>query len=165
MKLRSKLLMFTATTALCTNLALAAIDTQALADTYIAEGYSYIEIKTGPTQTKVEAVNETTKIEVIYDNESGAVIKQESEAVDDDYAGLSGVEIEDVDEDFEDGDDENDDGDDDGEDDNHGHGNDDDHDDDDNPGQGGGGHGSGNDDDGDDDDDSGDDEGDDSSDD
>jgi hypothetical protein len=140
MKLRSKLLMFTATTALYANMAFAAIDTQALADGFIADGYSYVEIKTGPTQTKLEAVKDATKLEVIYDNETGAVIKQESSAVDDDYAGQTGVEIEDTDDDFTDG---NDDGvDDDGEDHDRGHGNDDDHDDADNPGKGGGNHGS-----------------------
>jgi hypothetical protein len=161
MKLRSKLLMFTATTALFANMALAAIDTQALADGLIADGYTYVEIKVGPTQTKVEAVNETTKLEVVYDNETGAVISQETQAAGDDYAGQAGVEIDDSDEDFEDvsdddsvdenDDDENDDhgGDDGDDDDNSGHGGDDDEGDDDHGGDDDGDDDHGGDDDGD----------------
>lgn len=162
MKLRSKLLMFTATAALFANIAHAAINARALADDYIAQGYSYVEVKTGPTQTKVEAIKGDTQVEVIYSNETGEIISQETQAADADEIGREGVEIKSTDEDFEDSDDNDDDNDDDDEDDdnddedddeddNSGHGNDDDHDDDDNSGKGGGGHGS--DDDGDDDED------------
>jgi phosphopantothenoylcysteine synthetase/decarboxylase len=154
MKLRSKLLMYTASAALFTNMALAAINVQDLADTYIADGYTYVEIKTGPTQTKVEAVRDATKIEVIYDNETGAVIAQETGPVDDEYVGRTGVEIDSSNKDFEDAsDDDSVDEDDDDENDDHG-----------------GDHDSGDDDEGDDDDDDdgddhGGDDGDDSSDD
>lgn len=153
MKLRTKLMMFTAATALMANVAYAAIDAQALADSYLAKGYTFVEVKTGPTQTKVEAIKGETEIEVVYLNETGKILSTETQAADDDEIGREGVEIDTSDEDFDDVNDEDDDEDDDeDEDDNHGHGNDDDHDDADNPGQGGGGHGSDDDDDDDEDD-------------
>ena len=68
MKLKTRLMMFTAATALSANFALAAINPQALADAYVAEGYTYVEVKVGPTQTKLEAVKGQRKVEVIYDN-------------------------------------------------------------------------------------------------
>ena len=154
MKLRSKLLMFTASAALFANVAYAAIDAQVLADSYLAEGYTFVEVKTGPTQTKVEAIKGETETEVIYSNETGLIISTETNVADAEYIGRVGVEIGSSDEDFDDSvdgdddetdddenDDETDEGDDD-EDDNNGHGNDDDHDDEGNPGNGGGGHGS-----------------------
>ena len=109
MKLKTRLLMFTAAAALSANMAFAAINPQTLADSYIAEGYTYVEIKVGPTQTKLEAVKGDRKVEVIYDNASGEIIKKEFDDVGDDYAGKTGVEIEDTNEDFADSDDENDD--------------------------------------------------------
>jgi hypothetical protein len=119
MKLKTKLMLFTAATALSANVAFAAINPQALADAYVAEGYTYVEVKVGPTQTKLEAVKGDRKVEVIYDNASEAIIKQEFGDADDDYVGRTGVEIEDTASDFEDSsDDENDDeNDDDGDDD------------------------------------------------
>lgn len=125
MRIRSKLLMFTATAALCANMAFAAIDTQGLADGFIADGYTYVEIKVGPTQTKLEAVKGATKLEIIYDNVTGKELKRETEAADDDYVGRRGVEIENVNRDFEDSDD-----DDDSDDDNDDDSDDDDEDDD-----------------------------------
>ena len=110
MKLKTKLMMFTAAAALSANMAFAAIDAQSLADSYIAEGYTYVEVKVGPTQTKLEAVKGERKAEVIYDNATGDVIKSEFENADDDYIGRTGIEIDTSDDDFEDGDDdENDD--------------------------------------------------------
>ena len=44
---------------------------------YQAEGYTKIEVKTGLTQIKVEAIMGTTKVEVIYDAATGAILKQE----------------------------------------------------------------------------------------
>ena len=117
MKLRTRLLMFTAATALSVNMAYAAIDAEALAQSYITEGYTYVEVKVGPTQTKLEAVKGTRKVEVIYDNATNTVIKSEFEDAGDDYIGKTGIEIEDTDEDFEDGDDDEDDDEDDAEDD------------------------------------------------
>ena len=114
MKLRTKLMMFTAAAALTASMAFAAIDPKSLADDYIAKGYTYVEVKQGPTQTKIEAVKGNVKVEVIYDNATGLIIKQESEAAGD-YAGRTGIEIDYRDEDFED--DDNDDDDDEDEDD------------------------------------------------
>ena len=121
MKLRAKLMMFTAAAALTANMAYAAINPQALADSYIANGYTYVEVKQGPTQTKLEAVKGDVKVEVVYDNTTGGIIKQETEQADDDYIGKTGVEIEDSDRDFEDnGDDGDDDEDEDDNDNDHG---------------------------------------------
>ncbi len=111
MKLKTKLMLFTAATALSATMAFAAINPQALADKYVAEGYTYVEVKTGPTQTKLEAVKGNRKVEVVYDNATGEVIKSEFEDADDDYIGKSGVEIDSSNKDFEDND--NSDGDDD----------------------------------------------------
>jgi hypothetical protein len=157
MKIRTTLLIWTAAAALSASVAYAAIDAQALADSYLAEGYDFVEVKQGPTQTKVEAIRDTTKVEVVYDNETGAILSQEEEAADAEDIGRTGSQVRSVDRDFEDGDDEVDgghhgsghDGDDDDEDDD---GDDDDDDDDD-------GDRGGHDDDGD--DDGGDDDGDD----
>lgn len=145
MKLKSKLLMFTAAVALSANVAMAAINAQTLADAYLADGYSYVEIKVGPTQTKLEGLKGDRKVEVIYDNATGAIIKQEFEDADDDYVGRTGSEIEDSGRDFtgggdDDGDDADDDaGDDDNQDDgddDHGGDDDDDHGSDDDDDQG-----------------------------
>jgi hypothetical protein len=109
MKLKTKLMLFTAATALSASMAFAAINPAALADRYRAEGYTYVEVKVGPTQTKLEAVKGTRKVEVIYDNASSAIIKSEFENADDDYVGRTGVEIETVSRDFTDADDSDDD--------------------------------------------------------
>jgi hypothetical protein len=105
MKLRSKLMMFTAAAALSANMAFAAIDGNALADDYLAEGYDFVEVKVGPTQTKVEAIKGGTKVEVIYDNETGEILKQEAEAADGDDVGRTGKQVRVEDKDFLDGDD------------------------------------------------------------
>jgi len=125
-------LMMTAAFIFGGQMAFAAIDPQALADSYIAEGYTYVEVKQGPTQTKLEAVKGDVKVEVVYDNTTGGIIKQETEQVDDDYIGKTGIEIEDTDRDFEDNDDdEDDDEDEDDEDEDEDDDDDDDNDDDD----------------------------------
>lgn len=135
MKLKTKLMMFTAAAALSANMAFAAINPETLAQSYLAEGYSYVEVKVGPTQTKLEAVKGNRKVEVIYDNATSQIIKSEFEDADDDYVGRAGVKIEDSDKDFEDArDDEDDEGDDDENDDDENdddEGDDDDSDDDD----------------------------------
>lgn len=122
MKLRAKLMMFTAAAALTGTAAFAAIDGQLLAQKYLDSGYEYVEVKVGPTQTKVEAIDGTTKVEAIYSNETGALISSEQGTADADEQARTGSEVRNVDGDFEDDngdDDSNDDGDDDsGEDDN-----------------------------------------------
>ncbi len=144
MKLRTKLLCYTAAIALTTGAAFAAIDGNALADDYLAQGYTFVEVKVGPTQTKVEAIRDGQKLEVVYDNETGAIIKQETERADADDASRTGKQVRIVRRDFEDGDDHDDD-------DDHGSDHDDDDDDDDDDDHGGN-HGSDHDDDDDDDD-------------
>ena len=133
MKLRARLLSFTAAALLTTGAAFAAIDGDALADAYLADGYTYVEVKVGPTQTKVEAIKDGIKVEVIYDNETQDVIKREQEAVDGAEADRTGKEVRKVNRDFENGKDGDHKGgkDDDAEDDDHGKDNGgDDHDDD-----------------------------------
>jgi hypothetical protein len=93
MKFTTKLTLFAATTALSAGMVFAAIDPKALADRYLAEGYSFVEIKQGPTQTKLEAIMDTTQVEVIYSNETGEIISQESQPADAEYLNRTGVEI------------------------------------------------------------------------
>ncbi|WP_395541095.1 PepSY domain-containing protein [Neotabrizicola sp. sgz301269] len=113
-------------------MAMAAVTTDQVVETYKAQGYSYIEVKQGPTQIKVEAVKGSEKVEVVIDMETGAVLKQETEQASAEDQGRSGVEIRTRKEDFvEPGDDDedgvDDNGDDDGDDDHGGddHGGDD----------------------------------------
>ena len=144
--LLSTALIFSAT------VSMAAITADELVAAYQAKGYTHIEVKTGLTQIKVEAVKGNTKVEVIYDAATGAILKQESERAERDERG-TGVEVSTEDHDFLGDDDDNDE--DDGDDDQ-----DDDAGDDDDDNSGPGSHdddddheGDDNDDDGDDDDD------------
>lgn len=72
-----------------------------LAQDYAAAGYSRIEVKSGPTQTKVEAWNSTTKVETIHDNRTGAVLKTETEMLGAGTAILPGLSLRSRDKDFE----------------------------------------------------------------
>jgi hypothetical protein len=136
MKLRTRLLCYTAAIALSTSAVFAAIDGRALADAYLAEGYDFVEVKVGPTQTKVEAIKGVSKIEVIYDNETQAILKQEDETADGDDVGRTGSQVRNVgknfldDDDEDEDEDEDEDDDDDDEDDDHGGDHDDDDEDD-----------------------------------
>jgi hypothetical protein len=56
-----------------------ALTPEQIAARYQAEGYTRIEIKQGLTQTKVEAIRGTEKIEVVYDRATGAILKSETE--------------------------------------------------------------------------------------
>lgn len=72
--------------------AFAAIDTSALVADYQARGYTSIEVKNGPTQTKIEAIRGAEKVEVIYDRATGGILKSETgpaEAGDDVRPGVS----------------------------------------------------------------------------
>ena len=112
MKFKTRLMLFTAAAAaFSANLAYAAIDQHALADSYIADGYSYVEIKQGPTQTKLEAIKDGVVVDVVYSNETGEIISQESQAVDPEHATMTGVEIKMVSADSEDAQNANHDGD------------------------------------------------------
>lgn len=86
--------------------------TDSVVQQYQDMGFDYIEIKEGPTQVKVEAImSDGRKVEVIYDRETGQILKQENERAESDEIGRSGVDIDSRDSDFldDDGDDEDDD--------------------------------------------------------
>ncbi len=81
----------------------------AIIEQYQGLGFDFIEIKEGPTQTKVEAIMpDGRKFEVIYDA-SGRILKQEIERAEADELLLAGVEVSSEDEDFLDDDDDDDD--------------------------------------------------------
>ena len=155
--MKTKLKLMIAGMVLSAGMAMAAVTTEQVISDLQAEGYTWIEVKRGPTQIKVEAVKGTTKIETIIDTATGAVLKTESETASAAEQSRVGVQVRDRNRDFlevgsgddassdddssDDGsdddssdDDSNDDGDDngndDGDDDNSGHGSDDDGNDD-----------------------------------
>lgn len=149
MKLRKVLLAGVAGVALLGSAAYAEVDTQALAKQLQDQGFSRVEIKVGLTQVKVEAIRNGTKYEVVYDAQTGEIIKQETEAVRAGDDTTPGVEIDrrrrdfvdsdgsisddddDDDDDFDDDDSDDDDDDDDDDDRRSGRDDDDDDDDDD----------------------------------
>lgn len=80
--------------------AMAAIDTNGLIASYQAEGYATIEVTKGLNQTKVEALKEGVKVEVIYDNATGAVLKSENGSVESGDDIAAGVSVREVTRDF-----------------------------------------------------------------
>ena len=54
------------------SMAMAAVTTEQLVADLQAEGYTWIEVKRGPTQIKIEAVRGTSKTETIIDAETGS---------------------------------------------------------------------------------------------
>ncbi len=58
-----------------------ALTTDAVIDDLSRQGFSRIDVRNGATQMKVEAVRGTEKLEIVYDRETGAVLKQETGAV------------------------------------------------------------------------------------
>jgi hypothetical protein len=82
------------------SIAMAGIATDQLVASFQSAGYTHIEIKTGVTQMKVEAVSGTTKVEVIYDIATGAIIKQETSTVGALENTAPGVEVKSVGKDF-----------------------------------------------------------------
>jgi hypothetical protein len=95
------------------------------------KGYTRIEVKVFDNTVKVEAINGTQKLEVIYDRATGAIIKTENESVRPGEDTSPGVEIDDeTGDDDEDEDEDEDDDDEDEDDDNSGPGNGDDDDED-----------------------------------
>jgi hypothetical protein len=64
------------------------------------QGYSRIEIKTGPSQVKVEAIKGDRQLEVIYDSATGDVLKQEVNMVRADEDTTPGIEYQERDSDF-----------------------------------------------------------------
>ncbi len=72
-----RLFLLSAAFAMSASMAMA-ITANDLVAAYQAEGYTKIEVITGLTQIKVEAVKGTAKVEVIYDGATGAVLAQEN---------------------------------------------------------------------------------------
>ena len=75
-------------------------DTDQLVSDLQAQGFTRIEVKNGLTQTKVEAIRGTEKVETVFDRATGAVIEQEIERVDSDDDTAPGVSIRDRNRDF-----------------------------------------------------------------
>lgn len=67
--------------------------TDAVIERYQELGFDYIEVKEGVSQLKVEAIRGSQKYEVIYDRDSGRILKQETDAAEADEVGRSGVDI------------------------------------------------------------------------
>lgn len=78
-----------------TGLAAAAIDTPAVVAGYQTQGYTRIEVKTGLEQVKIEAIRGTEKLEIVYDADTGAVLKTEVGTVRVGEDTTPGVEIRD----------------------------------------------------------------------
>lgn len=116
------------------HMAFAAISSDSVVTSLLADGYTRVEVKQGPMQIKVEAIRGTEKLEIVYDIETGAILKQEVETVRPGENTAPGVSIRDRDEDFVDGEDDSndDDEDDDNDNDDDTDDSDDDNDDDDN---------------------------------
>lgn len=72
-----RLMLLTAAFAFSAKMAMALTATDLVA-AYQAEGFTRIEVTTGLTQIKVEAVKGKTKLEVIYDSTSGVILKKDS---------------------------------------------------------------------------------------
>ena len=138
MTFKAKLMLCTAAFAFAGTMASAAITANDVVKSYQDAAYTYIEVKDGLTQIKVEAIKDGVKVEAVYDKATGDVLKTESHTVPAGEAGLSGVEVDTVSDDFadqpsgsdDDSDDDASDDSDDGSDDHSGSGGDDDHGDD-----------------------------------
>jgi hypothetical protein len=118
--MKTRLTLLIAAFAFSGSMALAALSTQDVIDGLNAQGYTRVEVKVGPTQTKVEAIRGTEKLEVVYDNASGSTLKSEVGTVEAGDDTAPGVSIRNRKNDFVDGADDGDDGDEDENDDNDG---------------------------------------------
>jgi hypothetical protein len=98
--MKKQLVMMAAAMALYGTTALAVVTAEDVVADLQADGYSWIEVKRGPTQIKVEAVKGTSKIEKIIDIETGRVLQTETENADPEDMGRTGVQIRDRNEDF-----------------------------------------------------------------
>jgi hypothetical protein len=84
----------------CASMASAALNTDALVADFQAQGFTRVEVKSGLTQTKVEAIRGTEKVEVVYDSATGAVLSRETQIVEPGDDTAPGVSVEDTDRDF-----------------------------------------------------------------
>ncbi len=108
-----RLMLLSSALFLSATMAMADVSAQDLVAAYQANGYTKIEVTTGLTQIKVEAIMGNSKVEVIYDAVTGAILKQESGWAKRSERG-TGIEVKSEDHDFLDegdqGGDQNDDG-------------------------------------------------------
>lgn len=78
MKIKTIFLAGVTGAALLGSTAFAGVDTNALSQQLLDKGFTGIEIKVGATQVKVEGVLNGVKYEMVYDDATGALIKQET---------------------------------------------------------------------------------------
>ena len=116
--------------ALPASVGFAAIDTDGLISRFQGDGYTTIEVTRGINETKVEAIRNNEKLEVVYDNATGAVLETEFGTPDADDDIRPGVTVRDRNRDFVRDDDDSDDDQDDDRDDDQDDDRDDDSDDD-----------------------------------
>jgi hypothetical protein len=76
-----KTLLLTAAILLSGSMAFAQATTESLVADYQAQGFTRIEVRNGPTQTRIEAIRGTEKVEVTIDRATGQVLKREVERV------------------------------------------------------------------------------------
>ena len=86
--------------ALPATVSFAAIDTNGLISRFQGDGYTTIEVTRGINETKVEAIRNNEKVEVVYDNATGAVLETEFGAPDADDDIRPGVTVRDRNRDF-----------------------------------------------------------------
>ena len=77
-----------------------ALTPQDIAERYQAQGYTHIEIKQGLTQTKVEAIRGSEKLEIVFDRATGAILKSETEQASRAEMARTGVTVRDRGRDF-----------------------------------------------------------------
>ncbi len=116
--------------ALPASVGFAAIDTDGLISRFQGDGYTTIEVTRGINETKVEAIRNNEKVEVVYDNATGSVLQTEFGTPDADDDIRPGVTVRDRNRDFVRDDDDRDDDQDDDRDDDQDDDRDDDRDDD-----------------------------------
>ncbi len=69
------------------------VSAQALVNELAAQGFTFFEVKNGPTQTKVEAIRGTEEVEIVFDRATGDILKQEAGAADPEAVGRTGLEV------------------------------------------------------------------------
>jgi hypothetical protein len=90
----------TATLLMTVSAAWATITPDTVIADFTAQGFTRVEVKTGPTQTKVEAIRGLDKVEVVYDTATGTILSRETETVDAGDDTAPGFEIRNRDRDF-----------------------------------------------------------------
>jgi hypothetical protein len=95
-----RLFLFATVAALVAGAAKAEVTAQSVADGLLAEGYTRVELRVGPTQIKAEAINGTEKREVIVDRASGEILKSELETASARDSAQTGVSIRETSRDF-----------------------------------------------------------------